>query len=105
MAWIGNEYKSEVLFMTRVNPFTRVRDLTDEQITTILRTARKVMKANIGKRSMQRVTTFSLDRNQSLYVFSRGGKPCRRCGTAIAYKKHGRDARGTYWCPKCQTLQ
>ena len=102
VAGIGNEYKSEVLFMAKVNPFTRVRDLSDEQIATILRTARKVMLANIAKRSMQRVTTFSLDPRQQLYVFSRGRKPCRRCGTAILYKKHGRDARGTYWCPKCQ---
>jgi endonuclease VIII len=105
VAGIGNEYKSEVLFMTKVNPFALVRDLTDEQLTAILRTARKVMKANIGKRSAQRVTTFALDRSQSLYVFSRGGKPCRRCGTPILYKKQGRDVRGTYWCPKCQTLQ
>ena len=102
VAGIGNEYKSEVLFMARVNPFTRVRDVTGEQLDSILKIARKVMLANIQKRSMSRVTTFSLDLRQNLYVFSRGGKPCRRCGTAIAYKKHGRDARGTYWCPKCQ---
>ena len=99
---IGNEYKSELLFMTRINPFTPVRDLSDEQLESILKTARKVMKANIAKRSVQRVTTFSLDPRQAQYVFGRGNKPCRRCGTAIAYKKHGRDARGTYWCPKCQ---
>ena len=102
VAGIGNEYKSEVLFMTRINPFTRVRDLSDEQLQTILKTARKVMKANVAKRSVQRITTFSLDPSQAQYVFGRGNKPCRRCGTAIAYKKHGRDARGTYWCPKCQ---
>jgi endonuclease-8 len=105
VAGIGNEYKSEVLFMARVNPFARVRDLGDEAILTILRTARKVMLANIRKRSMGRVTTFSLDARQAQYVFGRGGKPCRKCGTAIEYAKQGRDVRGTYWCPRCQPLQ
>ena len=28
--------------------------------------------------------------------------PCRRCGTPIQVKAQGRDARLTYWCPKCQ---
>jgi endonuclease-8 len=99
---IGNEYKSEVLFMSRINPFTLVRDLSDEQIETILKTARKVMVANVKKRSTQRITTFSLDPRQATYVFSRGGKPCRKCGAPISYKKQGKDVRGTYWCPICQ---
>lgn len=102
VAGIGNEYKSEVLFVSRINPFAKVRDLSDGQLQTILRNARKLMLANVAKRSTARITTFSLDPRQSKYVFSRGNQPCRKCGTPIAYKKHGRDARGTYWCPKCQ---
>ena len=102
VAGIGNEYKSEVLFMSGINPFALVRNLSDEQIETVLKTARKVMLANVAKRSTQRITTFSLDPSQSKYVFSRGGKPCRKCGTPISYAKQGRDVRGTYWCPRCQ---
>lgn len=106
VAGIGNEYKSEVLFLARVNPFTRVADLSDQQLETILGTARKLMLANVRKRSTSRVTTFSLDPRHSKYVFGRSGQPCRKCGSAIAYRKQGRDVRGTYWCPKCQpTLQ
>lgn len=102
VAGMGNEYKSEVLFVAHVNPFTLVRDLTDEQLATLLRHARKLMLANVRKRSQGRVTTFSLDPRQQKYVYARGGKPCRRCGTPVAYAKQGRDARGTYWCPRCQ---
>jgi len=105
VAGIGNEYKSEVLFIAKVNPFTKVRDVTDDQLDSILKIARKLMIANVEKRSARRVTTFSLDARQHQYVFSRGGKPCRRCGTPIQYAKQGRDVRGTYWCPKCQALQ
>ncbi len=99
---IGNEYKSEVLFVSGVSPFTLVRDLTDEQIATLLSNARKLMLANVNKRSAARITTFSLDPRQTKYVFGRGGQPCRRCGTRIEYAKQGADVRGTYWCPRCQ---
>ena len=99
---IGNEYKSELLFMARVSPFARVADLTDEQLMLILRTARKVMLANVSKRSGARITTFSLNPNEKQYVYGRGGQPCRRCGTPVEYTKQGKDARGTYWCRRCQ---
>jgi endonuclease-8 len=60
------------------------------------------MVANVNKRSAARITTFSLDPRQTKYVFGRGGRSCRNCGTRIEYAKQGRDVRGTYWCPKCQ---
>ena len=99
---IGNEYKSEVLFMARVSPFARVADVGDEQLDTILKTARKVMLANVAKRSPARITTFRLDPRMKQYVYGRAGKPCLRCGTTIQYAKQGPNARGTYWCPSCQ---
>ena len=102
VAGIGNEYKSEVLFVARTHPFTRVLDLTDEQLLHILETARKLMIANVTKRGSGRVTTFSLDPGQQQYVYGRGGQPCRRCGTPVRYAKQGKDARGTYWCERCQ---
>jgi endonuclease-8 len=102
VAGIGNEYKSELLFMSGVSPFAKVSSLSDEQLDRILKLSRKVMQANVAKRSAARITTFSLDPSQSQYVYSRGRKPCRKCGTPIEYAKQGKDARGTYWCPKCQ---
>ena len=102
VAGIGNEYKSELLFLTGIDPFTHVDALSDEQLAELLRVSRKVMQANVQKRAIGRNTTFSLDPREKLYVFGRSGQPCRRCGTPIRYAKQGRDVRGTYWCPKCQ---
>jgi len=104
VAGIGNEYKSEVLFLGRVNPFAPAANLTDDQIRELLRIARKLMLANVRKRTQGRVTTFSLDPSQSKYVYGRGGQPCRKCGTAISFAKQGPEARPTYWCPTCQPL-
>lgn len=102
VAGIGNEYKSENLFMASVNPFALVRDLTDAQLMHILEVSRKIMIANVTKRGSGRVTTFSLDPSAQQYVYGRGGQPCRRCGTPVKYAKQGKDARGTYWCERCQ---
>jgi endonuclease-8 len=102
VAGIGNEYKSEVLFVARIDPFARVAELTDAQLLHILETARKLMIANVTKRSSGRVTTFSLDPSQQQYVYGRGGQACRKCGTPVRYAKQGKDVRGTYWCGECQ---
>lgn len=102
VAGIGNEYKSEVLFMARVSPFAPVRDLSDRALHRILEISRKVMVANVRKRSAARITTFRLDPRTKQYVYARRDKPCLVCGTPIAFAKQGKDARGTYWCPRCQ---
>ena len=99
---IGNEYKSEVLFLARIDPFRIVRDVKDEEIEALLRIARKLMLANVKKRSQGRVTTFSLDPRESKYVYGRARKPCRKCGTLIQVARQGRETRLTFWCPRCQ---
>ena len=37
---------------------------------------------------------------QQLFVYERGGAPCRVCGTAIRQVTQGQ--RSTYYCPSCQ---
>src|SRR5439155_1653458 len=46
LSGIGNEYKNEVLFLTSVWPWTKVRDLDDRTLETILETARDLMRRN-----------------------------------------------------------
>jgi endonuclease VIII len=102
VAGIGNEYKSEVLFISKIDPFRPAGTLTDEELARILRNARRVMRANVEMRTISRVTTGSLDPRNKQFVYGRSGLPCRRCGTRIAYARQGKDARGTWWCPACQ---
>jgi endonuclease-8 len=109
LAGIGNVYKSEVLFTCRIYPFARVTDLDDEAMRCLIRTGRRFLLANV-KASLAPMTTYAGYRRTTgrdnprdrLWVYGRAGLPCRRCGTAIASKKHGPAARLTYWCPKCQ---
>jgi endonuclease-8 len=108
VAGIGNVFKSEILFKAGIDPSTPVGDLSDDQLARIIDEARALMTANVLDRSgtvspaLGRRTTRSLDPSASLWVYGRGGKPCRRCGTPILVNRSGVDARLTYWCPRCQ---
>jgi endonuclease VIII len=108
LAGIGNVLKSEILFVAGVDPFTAVQQLDDGTLGRILEVSQRLMKMNAAETSatsgprIGRRTTGSLDPFQKLWVYGRGGKACRRCGSAIQSKKTGADARLTYWCPACQ---
>jgi endonuclease-8 len=111
VAGAGNVYKSEVLFLCGVNPFAAVADVDDEHVLAVLSTARKHLQANVIDPTAAivtyrgyRRTTRRADPAERLYVYGRAGKPCRKCGTAIAVRAQGPNARLTYWCPQCQHM-
>lgn len=96
---IGNVYKSEVLFLCRVDPFTRVGDLDADALLRIARVARREMRANLGPgpRATRRAS-----RGGRLWVYGRSGKPCYECGTRVRMRRQGDEGRSTYYCPSCQ---
>jgi endonuclease VIII len=89
VAGVGNIFKCEALYVSGLDPFTRVADLSREDIGRVVEKARRLMRASVAGRRM----VFS--------VYGRGGRPCRRCGATIA-RTGGDEARVTYWCPRCQ---
>jgi endonuclease-8 len=110
LSGIGNVLKSEILFVARVHPFTPMSRIDPATFDRVIDVARRLMKMNTleQSRSMTAVTgrrtTGSLDPAAKLFVYGRGGKPCRTCGTPVQARKSGADARLTYWCPHCQML-
>lgn len=109
MAGLGNVYKSEVLFLCGVNPFTRVDALTSQQIECLVDTGRSLLVTNVSGAVAPMTTYMGLrrttrhgDPSARLWVYGRARRPCRRCGTAIEVRKQGAGARLTYWCPTCQ---
>jgi endonuclease-8 len=110
MSGIGNIFKSEVLFLAGIDPFAPVPALSDADLHRIIAIARKLLEANVRNSSGEGITTHFTLRSTSMraepddrvWVYQRTGKPCRKCGTAIASRKHGPYARSTYWCPSCQ---
>jgi endonuclease-8 len=95
---VGNVYKSEVLWACELSPFTAVGALDVEQRTRLIETAARMLRANLDRPT--RVTAEGTP--EGLAVYGRFGKPCPRCATPIEVRKHGEQARVTYWCPECQ---
>ena len=110
IAGIGNIFKSEALFAARINPFTSVHDLARDDLERLVAQAVRLMRANIGEGARGGITTYGGLRRRSTrddpgahhWVYGRAGRPCRRCGTPISWRKHGPHARSTYWCERCQ---
>ena len=108
VAGIGNVFKSEILFLAGLDPFTPVSALNDADLDRLIEISHDQLAANVMSqtrtlsRHVGRRTTRSLNPREKLWVYGRRGKPCRRCGAAIRSTKTGVDARLTYWCPACQ---
>jgi endonuclease-8 len=113
LAGVGNVFKSEICFVTGLNPFCKVAALTAEQVDGVIAAARKLLAANVLEDSgdaivtyggRKRRTTHESDPSASLWVYDRKGEPCRRCGELIRKRMQGPDARVTFWCPRCQPM-
>ncbi len=114
IAGVGNVYKSEVLFIERVDPFAAAGDLDEATIGRLVDRARALLLAN--RQSPIRVTTGTASGGAPsaaspdalppgetrAWVYGRAGRPCRTCGTPIRARRHGELPRTTYWCPRCQ---
>ncbi|MGR8921994.1 MAG: Fpg/Nei family DNA glycosylase [Gammaproteobacteria bacterium] len=99
VAGIGNVYKSEVLFMARINPFAPLAGIDDAGLGELLGLSRRLMRRNLeGARRKFRYSTVG----ERLFVYRRAGLPCLVCGTTIGMRRQGDAARSTYYCASCQ---
>jgi endonuclease-8 len=97
LAGIGNLYKSEVLFLRGISPWTRVGAVKNPE--RLVELARRLLDAN--KARIGQVTTGDTRPGRQTWVYGRGGAQCRRCGTPIRSRADGAE-RVTFWCPVCQ---
>jgi endonuclease-8 len=111
VAGVGNVYKSEVLFIEKVNPFEKVGKLDTATLGRVLTTARALLQANARSDAPAgRTTTVDPKTGKKLapsrlWVYDRAGRPCHRCGTIIRSDSQGAELpRVTYWCAsvECQ---
>jgi endonuclease VIII len=113
LAGVGNVFKSEVCFVTGINPFCKVSALKPAQIQSAVAAAQKLVGANVLVDSgdtivtyggRHRRTTHETDPGASLWVYGRSGEPCRRCAQKVRRRIQGPDARVTFWCQQCQPM-
>jgi endonuclease-8 len=105
---IGNVYRAEICFLCSLHPLTPAKTLAPEQVKSIWSTSVDLLE--IGLRLNRIVTRDPAELGMSapgripdaerLYVYKRGGEPCRRCATPIVWTDLS--GRRVWWCPHCQ---
>jgi endonuclease-8 len=96
LAGIGNVYCNELCFVSGHLPTAPVSAVADPH--RLVSRARDMLWTNRFR--WNRCTTGDTRAGRQLWVYGRGGRPCRRCGTRITYD--GTGERVAYWCPSCQ---
>jgi endonuclease-8 len=99
MAGVGNVYCNELCFLFGRLPTGPVSTLPDP--LRLVTRAREMLWAN--RLRSGRTTTGNTRPGQELWVYGRGRKPCRRCGTRIERAEQTDSERVSYWCPACQS--
>ncbi|RKS17265.1 endonuclease-8 [Arthrobacter sp. AG1021] len=102
MAGVGNIYRCEVLFLTRLHPLTPVGQVVG--LEKVIEMSQRLL--DINKDRPRRVTTGLARTREPYWVYGRAGKPCLRCGAKIQLLKIAAEDSGLerdcYFCPSCQ---
>ena len=108
VAGIGNYLRAEALFVARISPAKRPRDLTATESRALADAihelaARSVETGGVtlDARRVAKAKAAKLPRRAARhFVYGRGGRPCFRCDTLIVRANLG--GRHLYACPTCQ---
>ena len=102
VAGIGNIYKSEALFLARIEPRSAVGGLPRAVLDRLWRTVIPLMRQGVSQGRMRTRLMSREGRDDRFWVYQRRGKPCFRCGSTIERIKQGNPPRSSYLCPQCQ---
>jgi endonuclease VIII len=102
LSGIGNVFKSEVLFLCGIDPFSPVSAFGDQALESVITTARREMRRSTA--AGRRFTRRAVD-GPRVWVYKRGNQLCLRCGAAILMRHQGVPPRSTYFCPACQGVK
>ena len=102
---VGNIYASEALFRAGIRPRSRASRVSAPRLARLAEAIRAVLGEAIAQGGTTLRDFVNSDGNpgyfrQRLFVYDRGGEPCRVCAAAIQRAVVGQ--RSTYWCPQCQ---
>jgi endonuclease-8 len=92
VAGIGNLWKAELCFASRIDPWRPLAAVSDEEAVGLVDMARKLMSESVRGGFSARPRA----------VYKHAGLPCPRCGTIIRQRGQGENNRSTFWCPGCQ---
>ncbi len=103
IAGVGNIYADESLHRARLHPLRRSDTLSLAEVRALWRSLRTTLNQAIRHQGASIDWVYRGGRQQTHFrAYSRTGKPCPVCGTAIRRILVGQ--RSTHYCPGCQRL-
>ena len=105
LAGIGNIYADEILFSTKINPFRKGNDISDEKYHEIFQASNQILNNAItlgGSTIHSFHPSEGVDGKfqETLLCYGKSGTPCPNCNTTLHKDFIG--GRGTTFCPNCQ---
>ncbi len=105
IAGLGNIYVDETLFKSRINPCSKAKYLTLDDVSVILKNAIEVLNAAILKGGSTIKSYKSIDDvdghfQTDLLVYGKANEPCPNCAKPLKFMKI--NGRGTTYCSRCQ---
>ena len=104
---IGNIYASEILFLSKVNPFKKVKLLSKKECQKIIINSKKILLKAISKggssiRDFKDISGLKGGFQNEFKVYHQEGKRCKNLGCSNLIKKKIISNRSTFFCDSCQ---
>lgn len=105
LAGVGNINADEALFVAKINPKRKPRELSEVEVETLLKAVVKVLNKDLENGGTTIDSFLNLygepGKNQeSFYVYGRADQPCQECSSTISLIEIS--GRRTHFCPSCQ---
>ena len=104
---IGNIYASEILFLSKINPFKSVNLLNKKECQKIIYNSKKILLKAINKggssiRNFKSTSGLSGKFQNEFKVYQQEGKQCKNLECSNLIKKKIISNRSTFFCDFCQ---
>lgn len=102
---IGNIYADEILFLSKINPYKKANELSDNELEHIINNTKIVLEKAI---KLGGTTIKSYESSEGVHgkfqnellVHGKENENCPNCDSKVIKVRIG--GRGTYYCPTCQ---
>ena len=104
---IGNIYASEILFLSKLNPYKKACLLTKKECKKLILNSKKVLSKAIGKggssiRDFKNTSGVKGGFQKEFKVYQQEGQRCKKLGCSDLIKKIIISNRSTFFCNSCQ---
>ena len=104
---IGNIYASEILYSSKINPFTPAKNLHKSQLKKIIKNSKEILLKAIKEggstiRDFRNTTGIVGQFQKKFKVYGRDKKNCKRLNCSGTIDKIFQSNRSTFYCKICQ---